>query len=92
MCELHGLSARSAIIESRAQNSGDVTVTPKVTKFSAVIRTLDQFGISDRAGAAIVSAALQDVGIISKSNVSNVVDRNKIRCERTKTRNCLSQL
>ncbi|GBM77510.1 hypothetical protein AVEN_234710-1 [Araneus ventricosus] len=65
------------------------TVTPVVTKFSAVARTLDRFGISDRGGAAIVSAELQDVGIIPKSNVSNVVDRNKIRRERTKERTTL---
>ncbi|GBO30797.1 hypothetical protein AVEN_30996-1 [Araneus ventricosus] len=60
-----------------------------MTKFSAVARTLDRFGISDRAGAAIVSAALQNVRIISESNVSSVVDRNKIRHERTKARTTL---
>ncbi|GBL99578.1 hypothetical protein AVEN_68840-1 [Araneus ventricosus] len=65
------------------------TVTPVVTKVLAAVRTLDRFGISDRAGAAIVSAALQDVGIISESNVLNVVDRNKIRRGRTKTRTTL---
>ncbi|GBN96424.1 hypothetical protein AVEN_170717-1 [Araneus ventricosus] len=58
-------------------------VTPVVTNFSAAARTLDRFGISDRAGAAIVSATLQDVGIISESNVLNVVHRNKIRRLRT---------
>ncbi|GBM45986.1 hypothetical protein AVEN_82154-1 [Araneus ventricosus] len=55
------------------------TVTPVVTKVLAAVRTFYRFGISDRAGAAIVSAALQDVGIISESYVLNVVDRNKIR-------------
>ncbi|GBO23825.1 hypothetical protein AVEN_80260-1 [Araneus ventricosus] len=65
-------------------------ITSVVTKFSAAARTLNLFGISERAGAAIVSAAFQDVGIISKSNVSNVVDRNKIRLERTKGRTTLS--
>ncbi|GBN88056.1 hypothetical protein AVEN_258603-1 [Araneus ventricosus] len=55
------------------------TVTPVVTKVLVAVRTLDRFGISDGAGAAIVSAALQDVGIISESNVLNVVCRNKIR-------------
>ncbi|GBO03371.1 hypothetical protein AVEN_182259-1 [Araneus ventricosus] len=60
--------------------------TPVVTKVLAAVRTLDRFGISDRAGAAIVSAALQDVGIISESNVLNVVNRNKIRHGRTKAR------
>ncbi|GBM61625.1 hypothetical protein AVEN_122244-1 [Araneus ventricosus] len=64
-------------------------VTPAVTKVSAVSRTLDQFGISYRAGAAIVSAALQDVGIISESNFSNIVDRNKIRREKAKARTTL---
>ncbi|GBO25927.1 hypothetical protein AVEN_173801-1 [Araneus ventricosus] len=60
-------------------------VTPIVTKALAAVRTLDRFGISDRAGAAILSAALQGVGIIiSESNVLNVVDRNKIRRGRTK--------
>ncbi|GBM60001.1 hypothetical protein AVEN_99940-1 [Araneus ventricosus] len=56
---------------------------PVVTKVLAAVRTLDRFDISDRAGATIVSAALQDVGIISESNVFNVVDRNKIRRGRT---------
>ncbi|GBL89051.1 hypothetical protein AVEN_255193-1 [Araneus ventricosus] len=90
MCEHLDLSAPSAIIESGAQNTDDVTVKPVATKLSAVARTLDRFSISDRAGAAIVSAALQYVGIISESNVSNVVDRNKIRLERTKARTTLS--
>ncbi|GBM26388.1 hypothetical protein AVEN_239382-1 [Araneus ventricosus] len=58
-------------------------------KISAVARTLDRFGLSDRAGASIVSAALQDDCIISESNVSNVVDRTKIRRQRTKTRTTL---
>ncbi|GBO17326.1 hypothetical protein AVEN_1-1 [Araneus ventricosus] len=92
MCEHLDLSARSAIVESGAQNSGDVTVTPAVARFSAAVRTLELFGISDRAGAAIVSAALRYVGIISESNASNFFDRNEIRCERTKARNRLSQL
>ncbi|GBO26733.1 hypothetical protein AVEN_217042-1 [Araneus ventricosus] len=47
MCEHLDLSARSAIVESGAQNSGDVTVTPVVARFSAAVRTLELFGISD---------------------------------------------
>ncbi|GBN23639.1 hypothetical protein AVEN_53531-1 [Araneus ventricosus] len=62
---------------------------PVVTKVLAALRTLDRFGFFDRAGAAIVSAALQDVGIISESNVLNDVDRNKIRPGRTKARTTL---
>ncbi|GBM12758.1 hypothetical protein AVEN_270154-1 [Araneus ventricosus] len=81
-CDHLDLSAPSAIIERGAQNADDVTVTPVVTKFSSVARALDLFGISDRVGAAIVSAVVQDVFIISESNVLNIVDRNKIRRER----------
>ncbi|GBM84209.1 hypothetical protein AVEN_94414-1 [Araneus ventricosus] len=62
------------------------TVTPVVTKVFASVRTFDRFCISDRVDAAIVSAALQDVGIISESNVLNVVERNKIRLGRTKAK------
>ncbi|GBM15091.1 hypothetical protein AVEN_113398-1 [Araneus ventricosus] len=83
-CDHLDLSAPSAIIERGAQNADDVTVTPVVTKFSSVARALDLFGISDRVGAAIVSAVVQDVFIISESNVLNIVDRNKIRRERKK--------
>ncbi|GBN52042.1 hypothetical protein AVEN_273674-1 [Araneus ventricosus] len=62
---------------------------PVVTKVLPGVRTLDRFGISDLAGAAIVSAALEDVDIISESNVLNVVDKNKIRRGRTKARTTL---
>lgn len=34
--------------------------------YKTVARTLDRFGVSDRAGAAIVSATLQDLGLITK--------------------------
>ncbi|GBM52098.1 hypothetical protein AVEN_235876-1 [Araneus ventricosus] len=76
-------------LKPRKSSIGHFLVTPVVTKVLAAVRTLDRFGISDRAGAAIVSAALQDVGIISECNISNVVDRNKIRRGRTKARTTL---
>ncbi|GBO16724.1 hypothetical protein AVEN_257468-1 [Araneus ventricosus] len=81
----HQLSLKA---ESKTLTASQSHLT--VTKFSAVAKTLDRFGFSDRAGAAIVSAALQDVGIISESKVLNVVDRNKIQRERTKARTTLS--
>ncbi|GBM98771.1 hypothetical protein AVEN_73196-1 [Araneus ventricosus] len=85
---------RQDSINGRQQKKGHNRRThklglPEVKKVLAAVRRLDRFGISDRAGAAIVSAALQDVGIISESNVLNVVDRNKIRRGRTKARTTL---
>ncbi|GBP00984.1 hypothetical protein EVAR_2278_1 [Eumeta japonica] len=44
-------------------------------------KTCDRYGVSDRAAAAIVSSVLHDIG----SEVE-VIDRSKLRRERTKTR------
>lgn len=49
-------------------------------------RTLDRYSISDRAGAAIASAVLQDVGIIKNEDKSSIFDKNKIRRARSKKR------
>lgn len=38
----------------------------------------DRFGVSDRATAAIASSALHDVGLITDSDVSHVIDKNKM--------------
>lgn len=51
-----------------------------------VARTLDRFGISDRSGAAIVSATLKDFGVITAEDSSNVIDRSKIRRVRSLAR------
>ncbi|VEN43556.1 unnamed protein product, partial [Callosobruchus maculatus] len=49
-------------------------------------RTLDRYGISDRAGAAVASAVLQDVGIINTIDKTSIIDKNKIRRARSKKR------
>ncbi|CAG4995772.1 unnamed protein product [Parnassius apollo] len=40
---------------------------PGPSKFPVVAMTLDRYGISDRAGAAIVSATLQDIGLVTEA-------------------------
>ena len=47
-------------------------------------RMCDRYGISDRAGASIANAALQDFGILSKENLRIVIDHSKLRREREK--------
>lgn len=59
--------------------------------FSVVASTLDRYGVSDRVGAAIVSATLQDIGLKSQNDISNVVDRSKIRRARSKKRSTVIQ-
>ena len=56
-----------------------------------VARECDRHGVSDRCAASIISAVLQDVGIINEHDSSMVVDKNKVRRERVKARRPLSK-
>ena len=49
-------------------------------------RACDRHELSDRSAAAVVSAVLKDFGLITATDSSNVIDQNKIRRERKKTR------
>lgn len=51
----------------------------------------DRFGVSDRATAAIASSVLFDLGIISESDTSLVIDKNKIRREKNKARQAIKK-
>ena len=48
-------------------------------KMPSVTSIADCIGISDRAAAVIVSAALQDFGIITEEDKTNLIDKMKIR-------------
>lgn len=68
------------------------TVNSKVTpnrkryELSALARTCDRYAVSDRAAAAIASAVLEDVGVITIEDKTSVIDRSKLRRERLKKR------
>jgi hypothetical protein len=47
--------------------------------------------LSDRQGAMLITSALQDANIINETDATNVVDRNKVRRERTKMRKTTRQ-
>lgn len=72
------LSVPSAVLQKRNTFS-----------MATVARTVDRYGVSDRAAAAIVSAAFQDVGLITERNSTNIVDRSKIRRARDLQRQIL---
>jgi len=55
-------------------------------QLSNVARECDRHGVSDRCAASIVSAVLQDVGLVSAKDSLMVVDKNKIRRERLRVR------
>ncbi|KAI6659504.1 hypothetical protein LOD99_10752, partial [Oopsacas minuta] len=46
----------------------------------------DRYQISDRAGAAIAYAVLQDYGVITPEEDSQIIDRNKLRRSRFSVR------
>jgi len=52
----------------------------------ALARACDRHGISDRSAAAVASAVLEDLGLITASDSTNVIDQSKVRRERKKTR------
>lgn len=83
-------------IES-SSSSADEFVPPsaKKTKINDVKRcktlthmavACDRTGISDRAAALIATSVLQDYGIVSPSTSKAVIDKNKIRRERSLAR------
>ena len=46
----------------------------------------DRYQISDRAGAAIASATLVDLGVITQDKMQHFIDKNKLRREKAKSR------
>lgn len=54
--------------------------------------TSDRFGLSDRATAAVASSVLQDFGIITDYDHTNVIDKNKLRREKSLNRSKLQML
>ena len=50
----------------------------------------DRHGVSDRAAASLGTAVLQDMQVINQGNKSQVIDRSKVRRERHKNRNDLT--
>ncbi|GBM71166.1 hypothetical protein AVEN_148171-1 [Araneus ventricosus] len=46
----------------------------------------DGFGVSHRATAVIASSVLYDLGMISEKDTSLVIDKSKIRSEKTEDR------
>lgn len=49
-------------------------------------QTLDRFNASDRLGAHVATAVLEDFGIVNSQNTSAVIDRSKVRRDRQKIR------
>lgn len=69
----------------RTSSNESKSNTTTAVDYALLSKTCDRFGVSDRAGAAIASAVLH-------ASTSQVIDKNKLRRERKKTReNIISQ-
>lgn len=76
-------------LSSIPSTSSESSPTVAKIKLPVVARTLDRYGISDRAGAAIISAAFEDIGLITESDSMLVIDRSKVRRARSRARTAL---
>lgn len=62
------------------------TSTQMRRRLPTLARECDRWGLSDRGAAAISTAVLQDMGIVTEHDASSVIDRSKLRRERQKFR------
>ena len=64
-----------------------VTTLPQMrVPLTNLAREADRFGISNRAAAAIATAVLIDLGVVTNTDQSKVIDKNKLKRERMKLR------
>ena len=61
-----------------------VTTPQNRMALSTLAMACERFHVRDRIGATIASAVLIDYGLITSDQRQNVIDKNKLRAERTK--------
>ena len=70
-------------------NTSKATLKPRKQmrkNLSKLAKICDRSGSTDRAGAAIATAVLEDFGIVTMDDQSNVIDQYKLRLARTASR------
>jgi hypothetical protein len=77
---------RSRENHSRKTKRETKVISQMRIKLPTTALACDSAGIGDRPAAKIISAVLEDVGMISDNNRSKVTDKNKIRRERKRKR------
>ena len=55
-------------------------------KWTNLARACERYNLSNHAGAAVATCALQDIGMIDQENNTFVIDRSKLRRERERCR------
>ena len=78
--EVVSTTPSSSTVEDR------VTPNRRICELPVLTRTCDRYAVSDQAAAAIASAVLEDVGLMTNEDKTSVINRNKLRRERYKKR------
>lgn len=60
-------------------------------KLPTLAKVCDRYGLSDRSAAAVATAVLHDLGIVTIANTENVIDRSKLRRAREQSRKGFTQ-
>ena len=76
----------SDCISDSTDSSSFGEVSQMRTSLPNLAMEVDRYGISDRAAAAIATAVLVDLGLVTEDDHSKVIDKNKIKRERRKAR------
>jgi hypothetical protein len=75
--------------ESSSQNNE--SVTPKTSKsLQSFAEACDRVGVSDRGAALLSTSLLEDIGLVDNENMSEVIDRSKVRRERKSYRDIIT--
>jgi hypothetical protein len=90
-------SDQEECIEANSSCDTDSEVTDSTCKTQMRVqlpnlaKEADRFGISDCAAASLATAVLVDFGIVTQTDQSHVIDKNKVRRERHKLRKVLQK-
>ena len=84
-------SMESVNTESTRKRKQGASRLPPILRRSlpTLARACDRHGLSDRSAASVASAVLQDFGLLTADDSSNVIDKSKVRRERKKARDQL---
>jgi len=83
----------STVLHNKESDDELITINSRKCKSAqmrsdlpTLARECDRHGISDRCAASLATAVLQDVGVVHDTDLSMVIDRSKVRRERSKVR------
>ena len=75
-------------IKKKPKTASQIQMRKSLERTSEVC---DRFQVSDRAGAAIATSVLSDLGYVTSEDRSEIIDKSKLRREKQKQRTALQR-